>query len=95
MFLSQRTAQLIPDHKPAARSSTDKIMAAYLYVLPPAWAVRNERRWAKSPKTGTGALLEPYIYLGTERQWSESHIQAFYTVKHLHPSVLFLNVSLL
>lgn len=70
-------------------------MAAYLYVVPLAWAVRNERRWAKSPKTGTEALLEPYFYLGTERQWSKSHILAFYTVKHLQPSAMCLNVSLL
>lgn len=95
MFLSQRAVQLIPDHKLAARGSTDKITAAYLYVLPPAWAVENEHRWAKSPKTGTGVLLEPCFYMGTERQCSKSHVQAFYTVKPLQPSVICLNVSLL
>lgn len=59
--MSQRAAQLTPEHKPAAQSSTDKITATSFYFLPPAWWVRNEHCWAKSPKTGTGALLKMYF----------------------------------
>lgn len=88
MFLSQRAAQLTPEHKLAACSSTDKITAAWFYFLSSAWAVRNEHHWAKSPKTGTGALLEMYFYLGTKRQWSKSHIQAYYTVKHIQHNAI-------